>query len=85
MRAYHFMNEHWALSAIRSSRLKLARLDDMNDPFELLAIELPKRRDREAFNALKTEMNDTIGLLCFSRSWSNPELPPEFHLPTVSG
>ena len=74
MRAYHFMSERWALSAIRSNCLKLARLADMNDPFELLAIDLPKRRDRECFNALKDEMNDTIDLLCFSRSWSNPVL-----------
>lgn len=74
MRVYHLMSEHWALSAIRESRLKLARLGDMNDPFELLAIELPKRRDRNVFNRLKAEMEQTIGLLCFSRSWSNPVL-----------
>lgn len=52
----------------------MARLGDMNDPFELLAVELQKRKDREDFNRLKSEMNDTIGLLCFSRSWNNPVL-----------
>lgn len=74
MRVYHLMTERWGLTALRSSQLKLARLGDMNDPFELLGIELPKRRDREDFNALKAQMNDTIGLLCFSRSWSSPVL-----------
>lgn len=74
VRAYHLMSEHWAVTAIRDSRLKLARFEDMNDPFELLAIDLPTRRDRRDFNALKADIDKTIGVLCFSRSWSNPVL-----------
>ena len=60
---------------MRLRRLKLAMLEDMNDPFELLGIELKTPEDRAFFQEqLKPEMNRTIGLLCFSRKWSNPVL-----------
>jgi hypothetical protein len=75
MRAYHLTTEHWALESMRRRRLKLAMLEDMNDPFELLGIELKTPEDRAFFQEkLKPEMNRTIGLLCFSRTWSNPVL-----------
>ncbi|MGH8771642.1 MAG: DUF2971 domain-containing protein [Burkholderiales bacterium] len=54
--------------------MKLALLEDMNDPFELLGVELKTKADRAAFRQLKAEMNRTIGVLCFSRTWINPVL-----------
>ncbi len=75
MRAYHLTTEHWALESMRLRRLKLAMLEDMNDPFELLGIELMTPEDRAFFQEeLKPEMNRTIGVLCFSRKWNNPVL-----------
>lgn len=75
MRAYHLDTEHWALDSMRLRRLKLATLEDMNDPFELLGIEFKTSEDRAFFQEeLKPEMNRTIGILCFSRKWNNPVL-----------
>ncbi len=75
MRAYHLATEHWALESMRLRRLKLATLEDMNDPFELLGIEYKTPEDRAFFQEeLKPEMNRTIGILCFSRKWNNPVL-----------
>ena len=74
MRAYHFMSEHWSFEALRLRRLKLALLEDMNDPFEFLGAALRKESDRTNFHKLKAETNGTIGVLCFSRAWSNPVL-----------
>jgi len=74
MRAYYLTSEHWALEAIKTRRLKLSLFNEMNDPFELLGMELETRKDRDEFYQLKEEMNQTIGVLCFSRSWSNPVL-----------
>jgi hypothetical protein len=68
------MSEQWGLEAIQRRRLKLARFGDMNDPFELLGIDLPRRSDRNLFQKLKEEVNQTVGVLCFSRGWSNPVL-----------
>ena len=37
VRAYHFLPERYALNDISRNRIKVSRLEDMNDPFELLA------------------------------------------------
>jgi hypothetical protein len=74
MRAYYLTCERWALEAIKRRRLKLSLLNEMNDPFELLGRELKTRNDRAEFLQGKEEMNETIGVLCFSQSWDNPVL-----------
>lgn len=74
MRAYHLMSEKWALESLHKKRLKLALFHDMNDPFELLGVELGSPQDRVDFRTLKDEMNRTVGLLCFSKAWNNPVL-----------
>ena len=68
------MTEKWAREALKLRRLKLSLLDDMNDPFELLAVSLVDRQDRVDFPRLRKELSQEIGVLCFSRSWNNPVL-----------
>lgn len=74
MRAYYLTSERWALEAIKLRRLKLSLFNDMNDPFELLGMELKTPKDRSDFYSLKEDMNRTIGALCFSRNWNDPVL-----------
>jgi hypothetical protein len=74
MRVYHLTSEKWALEAIKLRRLKVSRFSDLNDPFELLGLELNTKEDRKAFNKLKDEVNDLVGPLCFSKKWKNPVL-----------
>lgn len=74
MRVYHFMEEQWACEAIRLRRLKISLLDDMNDPFELLGISLINPKDRSDILEARKGLNNDMGVLCFSRSYSNPVL-----------
>ena len=75
MRAYYFSNAVHGLAALRDRRLKVARISELNDPFELVGVELRSSEDRHFFQAvLRPEIARTIGALCFSRSWSNPVL-----------
>lgn len=74
MRAYHLTSEKYALQSMRDFRLKLALLEDMNDPFELMALEARSLQDRSFFKQLKADMHQSVGVLCFSRSWRNPVL-----------
>jgi hypothetical protein len=74
MRAYHFISSHYALDDLRRRRLKIARLDELNDPFELWAIAQPDRRLRQALRRTKGSMAGQYGVLCFSLSWHNPLL-----------
>jgi hypothetical protein len=62
----------WALENIRKRRLKLSRINDLNDPFELLGMNMEDSRNRVAFQANKDWLAERNGILCFSSDWSNP-------------
>lgn len=72
MRVYHFVSARYGLEDIEKRRLKVATLDDLNDPFELLAFSLAEARTAEALVAVKNELARKHGLLCFSGNYSNP-------------
>jgi hypothetical protein len=72
VRVYHFVPARFGLDDLRRRRLKIARLHDLNDPFELWAIALPSRGLRKALREWKAELSRRFGLLCFSFSRSNP-------------
>ncbi len=74
MRVYHFLPEDHAFDDLKRRRLKVSRFDDMNDPFELLAVSYTTDRHRAAFRGIKAEMDRRYGALCFSRHWRNPML-----------
>jgi len=71
-RVYHFLPEVWALDDLQRRRLKIAEIDKLNDPFEFLGPRLDDRAARQAFQAMKTQLTKTRGIICFSRNWSNP-------------
>lgn len=72
MKVYYFTSEKWGLSDIENRRIKISRIEDLNDPFELLSIELRKKNHRQAFNQWRSEINRQFGMICFSETWSNP-------------
>ena len=72
MRVYHLLSLKYALDDMKHHRLKVARFEDLNDPFELLSVELSDRETRRHFNAWRKNTMAQYGLLCFSRSWRSP-------------
>ena len=72
MLVYHFINQEFGLDNLRHKRLKVATFNDLNDPFELLSGASANSEVRRAFRETKDELSTTVGLLCFSRNWSNP-------------
>lgn len=72
MRVYHFLDRNYGMEDIRRRRLKIATLNDLNDPFEMLGMTLRDPALRQAFRATKAQMAERAGLLCFSRRWRNP-------------
>ena len=74
MRVYKFLNAKWGLEALEARRLKIARISDLNGPFELLGTNLSNQELRNAFVEMKFGLNKNRGLLCFSKSWRNPLL-----------
>lgn len=74
MRVHYLTSSQYALSNIALKRIKISRFSDLNDPFELLAVDLADRQHRAAFRETKEQLNENRGLICFSKSWSNPLL-----------
>lgn len=74
MRLYHFTTQTYGLTALQHRRLKIARIDRLNDPFEFLGWNLQDPETRAKLRKWKQERNTEIGILCFSRKWSNPLL-----------
>lgn len=74
IRVYHLTSAEFAISNIALGRLKVARFTDLNDPFELISVNLRERRTRKIIRDFKDYYNQSTGLLCFSADWTNPVL-----------
>jgi hypothetical protein len=72
MRVYHFMKGVYGLDAIRHRRLKIARIVELNDPFEFLQVASVNPRTRARYQYVKRALSEYMGLLCFSENWSSP-------------
>lgn len=72
MIVYHFLNEEYGLESLREKRLKVSTADDLNDPFEHMAIELGDEKLRDAMKRALRALAGKHGLICFSKSWSSP-------------
>ena len=73
-RVYHFVSARYGLDDLRQRRLKVALLDELNDPFDLWAIAQPNPVLRQAIRATKKQLAKECGMLCFSMDWHNPLL-----------
>jgi len=73
-RAYYFASANYALENIIKRRLKIARLDDLNDPFEFMCADMSDSEIRKAFRETLSGLSERRGILCFSRAWDNPVL-----------
>ena len=74
IRLYHLSSAAHAINNIALRRLKIARISDLNDPFELMALNFRKRRVRKVVRNFKNAYDGHTGLLCFSADWTNPVL-----------
>jgi hypothetical protein len=74
MRVYHFLNEKYGLEDLKRRRLKIAFVEDLNDPFEILGFASRDSAVRAGLSLAKQDFGSKFGMLCFSRNWHNPVL-----------
>jgi Protein of unknown function (DUF2971) len=72
MRVYYLTGAQFALSNLALRRIKIARFGDLNDPFEMLGVDVGNKGHSEWLYTAKKRINKDNGLICFSKSWSNP-------------
>jgi hypothetical protein len=74
MIVYHFISPEFALKALRDRRLKIARIDELNDPFELCAANFSDVDAKSRLEAFKKQVNERYGVVCFSENYHDPVL-----------
>jgi hypothetical protein len=71
VRVYHYLEARWALDDIRKRRLKLSKLDDMNDPYEWQCVLALDEHSRQVLDKTYAQVAEKFSVQCFSRSWNN--------------
>jgi len=74
MIVYHFTSSEFALKALRDRRLKIARLNELNDPFEFCAADFSDTDTRIKLEAFKNQANERYGVICFCENYHDPVL-----------
>lgn len=74
MRLYKFLNKKNGLKVLGEHQLKISRIGNVNDPFEMLGYDLRDRGLRSALTARKEKLDRDWGVLCLSATWKHPLL-----------
>ncbi len=69
IRLYHFTSAAHGMSDIENGWLKVARIADCNDPFELISLNFRAQPRRRSGRDFRKEIDTTTGFLSFSRNW----------------
>jgi len=72
MRVYYFTEKEYGLENIFKKRIKISDFSNLNDPFELLGIEMSDRDVRKAVQFEKSKIAKNKGLVCFSETKYDP-------------
>jgi hypothetical protein len=74
MIVYHFTSSEFAVKALRDRRLKMARINELNDPLQLCAGSFSNSDTQSKLETFKNRMNEQYGVVCFSKSYDDPVL-----------
>lgn len=62
MKLFHFLSAQNAISDIALKRIKISRIGQLNDPFEILAADLADPRNKAALENWKNKLDEKLGL-----------------------
>lgn len=71
-RLYHFTTTEYGIQNIQRERLKIARIMELNDPFEMHSFDVKDRTLRRGLQKFKEDFSKKVGFLSFSRSPTSP-------------
>ena len=72
MRVYKFYPAKWGLEALSKRRLKVSPIDELNDPFEYLALDLGDKSVRAWATQFRKMVSKENGIISFSGNWYQP-------------
>jgi len=62
----------FGLKDLRERRLRVSRINDLNDPFEFIGIEKVSCSVKNSVQMQKDVVANQFGVCCFSENWKNP-------------
>ena len=74
MIVYHFISSEFALRALRDRRLKIARINELNDPFEFYTTDFSDNDTQSKLETFKNQVNERYGVICFCENYHDPVL-----------
>jgi hypothetical protein len=72
MRLYYMTTKQWGPVALRDRRLKISRLQELNDPFELLGASVGEEDMRRMLTVLHGHWARELGMICLTENWNSP-------------
>lgn len=72
IRVYKFYSAKWGRSALKHRRLKVSPVDDLNDPFEYLSVNIGDKILRSEILQIRKSIGKYGAIISFSESWSSP-------------
>ena len=71
---YQFLSSRDAMTDLERKMIKVSRIVNLNDLFELRPYLLIKRDKRSRLEKLRSQIAKTHGMICFSSDWQEPLL-----------
>ncbi|MGE3335407.1 MAG: DUF2971 domain-containing protein [Rhodospirillaceae bacterium] len=72
MRLYRFLSAQNGLRSINEKRLRIGRIEELNDDFEFIGVALRDKEERQALRKMRQHMHEKSGVLCMTKRWSSP-------------
>jgi hypothetical protein len=72
IRVYKFLEKQFALKTLYERRFKIAKVEELNDPFDLVPFDMSNPSVRQAMTGTRTILGKKLGLICFSAKYTDP-------------
>jgi hypothetical protein len=72
MRLYRFLNAEYGMRSIIERRIRIGRIEELNDDFEFIGVALSEKAERIALRNMRRQLSATKGVICMSKGWESP-------------
>ena len=72
MRVFHFLNSEFGMKDLHERRIKIARIMELNDPFEFLGVDLSNASQRVALKRPRGRFRKMRGFYASQKTGATP-------------
>lgn len=72
MKLYRFLGAEYGIRSIVERRIRIGRIEELNDDFEFIGVALSEKADRNALREMRRHLSGKNGVICMSKNWASP-------------